>query len=86
MTKDSHKLHALVDNLTTKNIDEGWPEHTSDEQLAEDFASYFHGKIDKIRNIFRDKPKYTTSKSDALELIKFTPLTERQVSKIINFT
>ena len=40
-TKDSRKPHALVNNLTTKHTEEEWPEHTSNNELAEGFASYF---------------------------------------------
>ena len=82
--KDSHKLHSLVNNLTTKNIDVEWSDHVSDDQLAEDFASYFQGKIDKIRNSLRDKPKFSTPESDMPKLMRFVPLTEGQVSKIVN--
>ena len=58
-TKDSQKLHALVSNLTTKQVEPQWPEHTSNEELVEEFASHFQGKIDKIRDLLKDKPQYT---------------------------
>ena len=45
--KNSRQLHALVNNLTSKKVEEAWPEHTSSDQLAEDFATYFQGKIEK---------------------------------------
>ena len=82
-TKDSCKLHALVQNLTSKKAEQEWPEHTSKEELAEDFASYFQGKIEKIRDLLKDKPRYTARPTDAPELVKFAPLSESQVSKII---
>ena len=43
-TKDSRKLHTLVSNLTTKQVEHEWPEHTSNKELAESFASHFQGK------------------------------------------
>ena len=79
-TKDSRKLHALVQNLTSKKVEQEWPEHTS---MAEDFTSYFQGKIEKIRDLLKDKPKYTARPTDVPELVKFTPFTESQVSKVI---
>ena len=82
--KDPCKLHSLVNNLTTKNVDVELPDHVSDDQLAEDFASYFQGKIDKICNSLMDKPKFTTPESDMPKLMRFTPLAEGQVSKIVN--
>ena len=82
--KDSCKLHSFVNNVTTKNIDVGWPDHISDDQLAEDFASYFQGKIDKIHNSLRDRPKFSTPELDVPKLMRLAPLTEKQVSKIVN--
>ena len=57
-TKDSRKLHALVNNLTTKQTEEEWPEHTSNDELAEGFTSYFQGKIEKIRDVRYCVPKF----------------------------
>ena len=82
-TKDSCKLHALINNLTSTKVEEEWPTHTSDDQLAEDFASYFQGKIDIIRNQLKDKPKYTVTQSEVPKLVRFTPFTEKQVSIVI---
>ena len=82
-TKDSCKLHALVQNLTSKKVEQEWPEHTSKEEMAEDFTSYFQGKIEKIRDLLKDKPKYTARPTDVPKLVKFAPLTESQVSKVI---
>ena len=82
-TKDSRKLHALVQNLTSKKVEQEWPEHSSKEEMAEDFTSYFQGKIEKIRDLLKDKPRYTARPTDAPELVKFAPLSESQVSKII---
>ena len=82
-SKDSRKLHALVNNLTTKHTEEEWPEHTDSEELAEVFTSYFQVKIEKIRDLLKDKPKYHPAPSDVPELKRFTPLTETQVSKVI---
>ena len=82
--KDPCKLHTLVSNLTTKNTEVEWPDHASDDQLAEDFASYFQGKIDKIHNPLRDKPRFSTPESDVPKLMRSTPLTKKQVSTIVN--
>ena len=46
-TKDSQKLHTLVSNLTTKQVEQEWPKHTSNEELAESFTSHFQGKMTK---------------------------------------
>ena len=82
-SRDSRRLHALVNNLTSKQIEIEWPSHTSTDQLAEDFASYFQDKIDKIRKLLNDKPKYTAPETDAPRLVRFAPMTEKQVSTVI---
>ena len=67
-TKDSRKLHALVSNLTTKQTEQKWPEHTSNEELAEGFATHFQGKKEKIRDLLKDKPGYSPKVDDVPEL------------------
>ena len=63
-SKDSHKLHVLVNNLTCKQVEEEWLKHTNDDELAEGFASYFQNKIEKIRDLFKDKPRYNPIKQN----------------------
>ena len=71
--KDSRWFHALVNNLTSKKAEEEWPEHTSSNQLAKDFAIYFQGKIEKIRETLKNKPKYNSPETDAPHLVCFAP-------------
>ena len=83
-TKDSRKLHALVSNLTTKETAQEWPEHTSNEELAESFATHFQGKIEKIRDLLKDKPCYLPKVDEVPELRCFAPMTQKQVSDVIS--
>ena len=83
-TKDSQKLHKLVSNLTTKQAEQEWPAHTSNEELAESFALHFQGKIDKIRELLSNKPVYSPEDRVAPELNGFTPMTQDEVSKVIS--
>ena len=48
---DAKKLHQLVNNLTSKPDEQLWLDHTSDEELANDFTKYFKSKILTIREI-----------------------------------
>ena len=73
-----------MNNLTSKSTEIEWPVHTSNDQLAEDFASYFQEKIDKIRETLNNKPKYNAPNTDAPRLAWFAPMTERQVSIVIS--
>ena len=51
--------------------------------MAEEFATHFQGKIDKIRDLLKDKPQYTPTTEEVPELRWFAPLTEKQVSDVI---
>ena len=64
-------------------MEDEWPEHTSNDQLAEDFASYFQGKIEKIRETLKNKPKDNAPEMDVPCLVHFAPMTEKQVSVVI---
>ena len=83
-TKDSRKLHTLVSNLTTKQVEQEWPAHTSNEELVESFASHFQGKIDKIRDLLKNKPHYSPEDEEAPELQSFAPMTQKEVSEVIS--
>ena len=63
-SKDSKKIHTLINNLTTKQQPQQWPPHKSEEDLAEDFAKFFLDKITKIREALRDKPVYMPTSND----------------------
>ena len=73
-----------MSNLTTKQAEKEWPAHTSNEELAESFASHFQGKIDKIRQLLSNKPVYSPEDWVAPELNRFTPMTQDEVSKVIS--
>ena len=73
-----------MSNLTTKQVEQEWPEHTSKEELAESFASHFQGKIDKIRDLLKDKPHYSPEADDVQQLKCFAPMTQQEVSKVIS--
>ena len=62
---DSRQLFQPVGNLLGHKEDNQLPETTSDRALAEDFASFFHDKIDNIRTRFKDIQPQTTSELDS---------------------
>ena len=83
-TGDSRRLHKLVSNLTTKQVDPEWPTHTTDDELVESFASHFKGKIDKIRELLSDKPIYSPDDLEVPVLKEFTPMSQDEVGTIIS--
>ena len=83
-TGDSRRLHKLVSNLTTKQVDPEWPTHTTDEELVESFALHFKGKIDKIRELLSDKPVYSPDDLGVPVLKEFTPMSQDEVGTVIS--
>ena len=73
-----------MSNLTTKQVEQEWPAHTSNKKLAESFASHFQGKIDKIRDLLKNKPHYSPEDEEAPELKCFAPMTQKEVSEVIS--
>ena len=55
---NSKKLYQLITNLTGQNKSNPLPTSTSDEDLADEFATYFLEKICNIRKLFEGIPNY----------------------------
>ena len=83
-SKDSHKFHALITNLTTNKPDSLWPKHKSKQELADGFAQYFHNKILLIRECFKDIAPYQPHDANVPKLKEFAPVSEEGVFKVIN--
>ena len=82
--RDPHKLHQLIANLTCKQESQLWPEHTSKEELADNFAKFFESKILAIREKFVTIPQYNPEPNDVVpRLRKFAPLNTSQIELII---
>ena len=83
-TTDSKQLFQLVGALLGHKEENPLPEAISDSILAEDFASYFHEKIDNIRSrITTITPYRLEERSEVPLLDKFTPISEMQLEKTI---
>ena len=83
-TTDSKQLFQLVGSLLGHKEDNPLLETISDSALAEDFASFFHNKIDNIRSRFKDKHPYKPNEKCNVPLLKkFTPISARQLEKTI---
>ena len=59
------------------------PEHENEENLANEFADYFIGKIEKIRQELNTNSRYTPSNDNIPTLSRFTEVTQDEVQKII---
>ena len=84
-TTDSKQLFQLVGTLPGHKEDNPLPEATSNSALAEDFASFFHDKIDNIQNRFNNIQPYKPNEKYNVPLLrKFTPRSARQLERTIN--
>ena len=59
------------------------PKHDNEENLANQFADYFIGKIEKIRQELNVNSKYTPSNDSIPILAEFTEVIQDEVQKII---
>ena len=82
-SNDSRKLHKL-NNLTKPKEEQHWPEHTDDEKLANEFASFFEDKILQIRKVLETTPPYTAQQEPVPRLSRLAPMTESEVHRVIN--
>ena len=81
-TTDSRQLFQLVGSLLGCKEENPLPEATSDSILAEEFAGFFHDKIDNIRSRFNTTAPYKPEeKCDVPLLNKFTPISAIQLEK-----
>ena len=83
-TLDSRQLFQLVATLLGYKEHNPFPETTSNSALAEDFASFFHDKIDNIRNRFKDIQPYKPDEKCNVPLPhKFAPVLAKELEKTI---
>ena len=83
-TTDSKQLFQLLGSVLGHKEDNPLPEATSNSALAEDFASFFHDKIDNIRSRFNNIPPYKPNEKCNIPLLrKFAPVSARQLEKTI---
>ena len=82
--KDSRKIHALMTNLTTKHCEQKFPKSRSDQELAEEFTTFFQEKIHKIRDKLNSKPHFQTNRNNAPRFRCFAPMMEDQVIKAVH--
>ena len=59
------------------------PKHDNEENLANEFADYFIGKMEKIRQELNNNLKCTPSNDNIPILAEFTEVTQDEVQKLI---
>ena len=82
--KDSKKLFRIVNSLLGRKEDNPMPLGKTDSQLAEEFATFFLEKIDRIRDRFKGIAPYHPRQLGTPHLEKFTLISCRQLEKTIH--
>ena len=82
--KDLKKLFRIVNSLLGRKEDNPMPLGKMDSQLAEEFATFFLEKIDKIRDKFKGIVPYHPRQLGTPNLERFAPISSRQLEKIIH--
>ena len=80
---DIKGLYKMANTLMGTSSDNLLLNHTSDKDLAEEFADFFMDKIQKIRDNLTGNPTYEPTKKIASRLIEFRPFDQTEVKKII---
>ena len=81
--RDSKKLYNLAALLMGMVKENPLPDHTDKEELANQFASFFITKIQKIRDQLDSLPTYCHISSDPPEFLEFELMMEEEVGSII---
>ena len=81
---DSKQLFRIVDRILGRKNENPLPKAASPLELAEDFASYFHTKIDTIREGFKGIDIYKPQPRNVPQLVKFAPVLPSELGKIIH--
>ena len=81
---DSKQLFRIVDSILGKKKENPLPQAKSNKELAENFASYFHTKINTIREKFQGIDSYDPQPREVPQLVKFAPVLPSELGKIIH--
>ena len=83
---DQKKLYSIITSLTAVKSDMPLPQHTSTQQLAEDFGQFFIKKIEDIRselNAPANLPIPPSPCCNGHHLMEFRQLTHADVKKLV---
>ena len=81
---NSKTLYNFVANLTNTIQENPLPEHLDPEKLSNEFADYFIGKIQTIRDNLDHYEKYYPTMTNNMKLAQFEEMSESSVAKILS--
>ena len=80
---DSRQMFSVLNGLLGRTSKNPMPPAEDDLSLANDFASFFNAKVDKIRSALADVPRYQPKGRPNLGLAAFSQVSTDEISKII---
>ena len=80
---DPRCLFNMTLTLMGKTSHNPMPEVSNNESIAENFANFFIGKVQTIRDSLKDTPRYIPKGRDVSDLINLSPIEESQVCKLV---
>jgi hypothetical protein len=80
---NSKQLYSVTLGLMGKKQPNPLPEAQSNKDLADEFATFFLHKIERIRDDLKDIPKFVPSYHDTGSMSSFHPLTCEEVLKLV---
>ena len=81
---NSQMLFRILNQLTKGQHDNPHPDFSSCKDLANKFADFFIGKIEKIRSQFHQARSYTPPSRKCKNMTQFRPMSEEEILKILN--
>ena len=81
---DTKILYKIVNNILGTNKKKPLPPNNDKNKLADDFANYFIGKIQKIRHQLDQYDKYIPRHKEIPTLSQFNPVTTEEVARLIS--
>ena len=84
--RDVKKLYRVIYNITGKHSINPLPNADCEEELADDFASFFIDKIIGIREELNEYPKYdprTNARAISMQLSKFSQVSAEDIMSIV---
>ena len=81
--RDVKKLYSLMSYLTGTKVENPMLEHTNEDQLADEFADFFMGKIKTIRDSLSEHPIYNPYGPAKASLNQYKSVSPADVEHII---
>ena len=81
--RDAKKFYSLMSYLTGTKVDNPMPEHTDEDQLADEFGDFFMGKIKTIHDSLAEHPIYIPHGPAKASLNQFQSVSADDMEHII---